>query len=166
MKVLLIRHGEAGEPNRGQDDLLRPLTTEGITQFARHARALRALLPTLDAIYTSPLTRAQQTAEILATCYGGPAAVVMETLAPPHSPQALLATMQQRHPNPVELIALVGHEPNLGLFGTWLLAGATHRCLPLKKGGACLIQCKEGWSVGHSTLEWLMSPDILRRLAA
>jgi len=63
VEVLLIRHGrtDANDEGRWQGQTDGALTDEG----RRQARLLAAGLPELDAVYTSPLARARETAEIL-----------------------------------------------------------------------------------------------------
>ena len=62
-ELYLIRHGLAEE--RGEawpDDTKRPLTDEGMSRMRKAARGLARLGVSFDAILTSPLTRARQTA--------------------------------------------------------------------------------------------------------
>jgi phosphohistidine phosphatase len=71
MKLLIIRHAVAEErdawANTGKSDDERPLTTEGRGKMARNARGLREGVPSVDLVATSPLVRARQTAEIVAS---------------------------------------------------------------------------------------------------
>ena len=50
----------------GKPDALRPLTRAGRKKMRRAARGLARLVPHLDALATSPLTRAVETGEIVA----------------------------------------------------------------------------------------------------
>ena len=88
MHLLVIRHAiaadRAGTGSRGQSDALRPLTGEGRRKMADGALGLRALVPTLDVMASSPLVRAQQTAEIVAACYGIGQVEDTPALAPGH----------------------------------------------------------------------------------
>ena len=64
--LLLIRHGQAlATPGGGADDSTPPLSQLGRRQVAALASELRSGEP-IDVLYTSPFTRAAQTAEILA----------------------------------------------------------------------------------------------------
>ena len=63
MKVLLVRHGAAADGEF--PELLRPLTLEGRKSVKRLARSISRSGIRVDAIVSSPLTRAVQTAEIL-----------------------------------------------------------------------------------------------------
>src|SRR5581483_2351411 len=67
MDVYFLRHASAGEslPNQKQDEK-RPLDTLGIEQSKRMGKVLAKLEVKLDAIISSPLTRATQTAALVA----------------------------------------------------------------------------------------------------
>ncbi|HWH77607.1 MAG TPA: phosphohistidine phosphatase SixA, partial [Candidatus Binatus sp.] len=68
MNLYLMRHGiavAANDPAVGHDSE-RPLTNKGVKRMRRAARGLRRLKIPFDAILTSPVLRARQTAEIVA----------------------------------------------------------------------------------------------------
>ena len=83
--LLIVRHGQAGTreefANTGESDDHRPLTPEGARQFTKVARGLQRIVSRIDLLATSPLARAQQTAEILGERFGV-APVETETLRP------------------------------------------------------------------------------------
>src|SRR6266481_9806632 len=66
MKLCFLRHGEADWPNWDKPDNQRPLTERGRNEMKRVAKFLERLKFSADAILTSPLPRASQTAEIVA----------------------------------------------------------------------------------------------------
>lgn len=165
MKVLIVRHGPAGDraawEAEGRDDRLRPLTPEGKKQMRKCAAGLAALVPDLRVLATSPLTRAMQTAEIVAAEYDCEI-VPLEALAPDQDPEEALAWLRdQRHDITV---GLVGHEPHLSTVVGYLLTGKRASFLDLKKGGACLLEMTEPLKPGASSLTWLLMPRVLRRL--
>lgn len=165
MDLLLVRHGKAEEraafAHAGGDDGLRPLTAQGVKQMRTAVRGLRSLVPHLDLLAASPLLRAAQTAQILAQGYGGDVISVAE-LAPGHPPSALLPWLRGSAGHRVA--ALVGHEPDLGLLASWLLAGSQRSFMPLKKGGACLIHFDGAVKEGRGVLGWALGPTQLRAL--
>ncbi len=70
--IILVRHGqtawnEPGERIRGQSDV--PLSEEGIAQARATARYIAARWP-LTAVYSSPLSRAMETARAIAEAQG------------------------------------------------------------------------------------------------
>ena len=67
--LLVIRHGKAEErdPIRYPNDDLRPLTSEGIRESALLGPAVDRMGFVIDRLYSSPLTRARQTADGLHT---------------------------------------------------------------------------------------------------
>jgi phosphohistidine phosphatase len=63
-------------------------------------------------------------------------------------------------------IALVGHEPNLGLLAADLSSGNAARPIPeLKKGGAACLRVEGTLRPGSARLRWLLSPKVLLRPA-
>jgi len=168
MNLLVIRHAIAEDRKRyaktGADDGLRPLTARGRRRMKAGARGLRRLAPGLDLLATSPLVRAEQTAEIVAAAYRELKVVKVPQLAPQASVHALLKWLQERKHD--STIALVGHEPLLGVFVSWMLTGLQESFVDLKKGGACLLECEQQVRPGRARLRWLLAPGQLRVLGA
>ena len=69
MNLYLLRHGIAAERGAGQSagDADRPLTTKGRRKLRRAAAAMRTMQLSFDVILSSPLVRARQTAELIAS---------------------------------------------------------------------------------------------------
>ena len=64
----------------------RPLTERGISRFKEAVGGLKGLDATIDEIFTSPLVRARQTADLLAAGVDGrPTVKLLDALAPGHS---------------------------------------------------------------------------------
>jgi phosphohistidine phosphatase len=166
MKLLIIRHATAEEredfARTGKDDRLRPLTDEGRKKMKQAARGLRALVPEIDLLATSPLTRSAQTGAIVDSVYGGLSEVEIEELAPEASPVELLGWLRRQT---AETIALVGHEPSISLSVSWLLTGSEKRIFAFRKGGACLLEFPGEVGGGTATLLWALTPALLRLLA-
>ncbi|HKI92977.1 MAG TPA: histidine phosphatase family protein [Gaiellaceae bacterium] len=103
MRLLIVRHAEAA---RGEPDELRPLTPAGRDQARMLAERLRGdgLVP--DAVVTSPLLRARETAVALGL--GEP--IVDDRLAP----GATAAAIQDAARGRGETVLLVGHQPDCG----------------------------------------------------
>jgi hypothetical protein len=86
VQVLVVRHAIAEQKEEfartGTDDSQRPLTGDGRRKMRRGTAGLRAVVPTIDVLATSPLLRAVQTAEILAAVYNGRNMVTVKELSP------------------------------------------------------------------------------------
>lgn len=162
MNVGFFRHGPAvARGTEGVADADRPLTPEGRKKTVQAARGLRALDLGFDAVYTSPLPRALQTAEIVAELLGLPAPSVLDGLNPDGSPRRLLAGLR-------ELVAesplLVGHEPLLSSAVLTAVCGAASGSLELKKAGLAVVELESSSARPKGTLKLLLSAGALRRL--
>src|SRR3954463_14798755 len=113
MKLLIIRHGPAGDraewEAEGRDDRLRPLTQQGKKEMRRVAEGLTTLVSKIDLLATSPLVRAVQTAEIVASQYDCEP-VTVEALAPGKDLDEVVKWLRGQRG---ETVAVVGHEPDL-----------------------------------------------------
>jgi phosphohistidine phosphatase len=165
MRILIVRHGVAEEmasKGKGEDDALRELTREGRQKMRKAAKGLTQLIPMLDLIASSPLVRASQTADIIASAFGGIKVVQIAALSP-RKPPALLVEWLNAQPGNAT-VALVGHEPHLSTFLCWLLTGLQESFVELKKGGAALIETANPVAAGRGKVLWLLKPSQLRRL--
>ena len=121
MKLLLLRHAIAEEQGdfarTGKDDRLRPLTDEGRKKMKQGAKGLREIVPDLELLATSPLTRAAQTAAIVDSVYGGLTEVEIEELSPEATPADFLRWLRKQKAG---TIAAVGHEPTISFILSWL----------------------------------------------
>jgi phosphohistidine phosphatase len=166
MKLLLIRHAIAEESEdfakTGRDDRLRPLTDEGRKKMKQAARGLQEIVPEIDLLATSPLTRAAQTGAILDSVYGGLSEVEIEELSPEATPGDFLRWLRKQT---ADTLAAVGHEPSLSLILSWLLTGTERRIFAFRKGGACLLEFPDEVGAGTATLLWALTPAQLRDLA-
>lgn len=163
MDILIIRHAKAEERSlSGQKDARRPLTEAGRKHMRKAASGLRRLVPTIDVLASSPLVRARQTAEIIAKKYDKIGVTELPLLSPGGSEQELLDWLRDRRKDAT--VALVGHEPDLGWFASWLVCGKKLPFAPLRKGAAGLIHFTATPVAGHGMLEWWLTPVQLRQL--
>lgn len=158
--LLLIRHASA-EP-RGDAwpvDALRPLTRKGVERLHDIATRLQTLRETASLILTSPLSRAAQTAEILAQAWTpAPEIRNIAALAPGHTPVAMAAALRVARGH--ACVAVVGHEPALGEWAAWLIGARGP--LPFKKGGVARIDVPAWPPSQDGQLVWLATPGMLR----
>jgi phosphohistidine phosphatase len=164
MLLILFRHGPAGkaDPSTWPDDAKRPLTPRGEERTREAAAGLARLLDSeVREILTSPYVRCARTAEIAAQALGARVRALDE-LEPGGSIAALLEELQSVAED--DLVVLVGHEPDLGKLAGKLVLGKP-AALPLKKAGACGLRFDGPPASGKGSLEWHVTPRILRRLA-
>lgn len=164
MRLILFRHGPAGsaDPARWPDDGARPLTPKGAIRTRSAARGLRRIERKVDAILSSPLVRAKETARLLSGEMPAARLKTLEALVPGTSVRRITEALVAFSTD--DTLVLVGHEPDLGrLAGTWLSRSGA---IPLKKAGACAIHFEGAPAPGTGTLEWMLGPRILRRLGA
>jgi phosphohistidine phosphatase len=167
MQLLLVRHAIAEDRERfaasGRDDCERPLTAEGRRRMKAAATGLARLVPRLEMIATSPYSRARETGDIISGQYRGAEILETDVLKPGSAPEAFLDFLQLQAGHP--LMAAVGHEPDLGRLGSWLLTGQPLSFLEFKKGAACLIEFDGRPWPGAARLVWALTPRQLRGLA-
>jgi phosphohistidine phosphatase len=153
--VVLLRHGVAEDRTGDKPDEERSLTSEGHARMKEVARGLAELFPKAEAIYSSPLLRAVQTALWVSKGYRSRVKVqTTDALRPDATAddfREFLAGLPQKR------IVLVGHEPTLTERAEELTGLGGH--LDLKKGGCYGIRLD-----GRGALEWLLPPRVLRRL--
>ena len=110
-----------------------------------------------DAVFSSPIVRAQQTAEVLSDeMKAKPKVQLTEHLAPGGSARELVNLLQQLSDLPQE-IQLVGHEPDLGQLASLLLSESDDVTLVFKKGGIAKLAIESLRAGRCATLEWLMT---------
>lgn len=157
--LLIVRHAIAEERRPGVADGARHLTEEGVERMKLAARGVHRLLPKLDQIYTSPLLRAGQTADIVSREYGALPVVTLKSLAPPQDTGRLIETINGID---ARCVALVGHEPGLSQLVAALICRDHGGGIVLKKGGMALLHFAGPVGGGEGTLQWLLRPKQLR----
>lgn len=167
MNVYLMRHGlavERGTP--GYDsDRERPLTSKGERKVRRVAEAFVKMEVSFDVIFSSPLVRAQQTADVLSDEMKAKQKVQLtEHLAPGGSTKELVNLLQHLPDSPQEIL-IVGHEPDLGQLAASLLAGGDGVAIVFKKGGAAKLTVENLRAGRCATLEWLLTSRQLEMMA-
>jgi phosphohistidine phosphatase len=167
MNVYLMRHGIAVATDDPEvtHDSQRPLTNKGVKRMRRAARGLRRLRIPFDAILTSPLLRARQTAEIVAAALGLEARLEeISGLAPESTVEQLMFGLTRYQDR--EHLLLVGHEPLLSQTIASLLCGDRDQGLEIsvRKGSLCRIELDALPPSGPGILHWFMTPKQLRLL--
>jgi phosphohistidine phosphatase len=115
VQLLIVRHAEAAS---GEPDELRPLTAEGRAAARALGERLASEGVRPDAVVTSPLLRARETAQELAR----PAGVEPEPderLAPGATAEEVRAVAEERG----ETVVVVGHQPDCSRIAAALGGG-------------------------------------------
>ncbi len=152
MQICFLRHGEADWPNWDKPDDERPLTERGRKEMKRVAKFLERLKFSPDAILTSPLPRASQTAEIAADRLGLEMQVEA-ALAHGFNVERLRRLIAK---STFECVVLVGHEPEFSAVVKELTGGE----VKLSKAGIALVEVNRGCTSGK--LLWLFPPKFAR----
>jgi phosphohistidine phosphatase len=118
VKLYLVRHAEAvSEETAGSDDV-RWLSARGREAARGLARLLREQNVEIDAVVSSPLPRAMQTAELVAGGLDYLGVVeAMTSLVPGAHPRRAAEELATRG----RAILVVGHEPTMSSLGAYLL---------------------------------------------
>ena len=166
MRVTLFRHGPAGrrDGTRWPDDAKRPLTRRGRERTLRAIDGLHRLLGRPTRVFTSPLVRARQTAELLGEKVAPDVRVeTLDALVPGAPCREALRCL--RGLTSGAKAVMVGHEPHLGKLAALLLIDSSGAHLPLKKAGALVIDFVGPVEAGAGRLYAFLPPRALRRLA-
>jgi phosphohistidine phosphatase len=149
VKIYLIRHAQAFPASSSVPDTSRYLSAEGRQTARAVGRTLRTEEIEFDAILTSPLVRAVQTAELIADA--------VDFLGVIEATSGLLPSAQARPAAELfagkgEAVAAIGHEPLMSALGAVLLAREGFP--PLRPGQVCLIENGEP--------KWSLNPEVMR----
>lgn len=168
IQLIFIRHAVAMDREDFQkkaklDDAFRPLTSKGRNRLEKMARIMkRRWVKDFDLIISSPYTRARQSAEVVSQVYGEKRVVECSELVPQSPPQAFVKWLKSQNYRG-QTFAIVGHEPNLSLLVTYLLAGNEYAFLEFKKSGIlCLeVDMLKGLGPSSGQLQWLVAPKMI-----
>lgn len=163
MKLIFVRHGLAhGHFSLEQEeDFLRTLTAEGEKNLRKVFKTFHKHEKKIDVIFSSPLARAIQSAEILWDRYREADLELMSDLDilddPLHLVEYISFLPTDGH------YAFVGHDPHLtAVIASLLALHPEHDFMTIKKGGICVL---EGGMWKGFTMELLISPKFLRDIS-
>lgn len=163
--LYLVRHAIAENAGADTRDADRALTRRGAARMRRAARGLKRLGIKPDVILSSPLRRAAETAALIAGALAPNLTVEpYDALAPGHDP-AEIARGLERH-RTARHIVLVGHEPGISEFASYLLSGGTELPLPFKKGAVAAIRAASLAPRPEGQMLWFLTPKQLRLLGS
>jgi phosphohistidine phosphatase len=167
MNLYILRHGlavERGTPGF-ENDARRPLTPKGRRQLRKITDAIGTMKLRPDVILSSPLVRARQTAEIVATGLKLERRLAFaDELSPGGSVKKLTVKIRALNPLPENLL-LVGHEPNLSKMISLLVIGKTSAGFALKKAGLAKLEVESLRAGQCATIVWLLTPVQMKLMA-
>lgn len=149
-RIIAIRHGKPLSEGYAED-ALRPLSDEGREVQKKTASELFALGYHPDLLLTSPLLRAQQTAEVIGEIFGMECKDE-EALGVDFNPDVILSRIPEN-----ATVVLVGHAPTLAEFVNHL-AGANALPYGLSKSAIAVVEFEGKAEYGKGTLTHHISP--------
>lgn len=156
MILYFMRHGEAGQHSAAPGDDERELTVEGTRALLAAASVWRRVSLRPDAVLTSPLARARQTADLVVAGLDLARPPVVEERLRPGATWDDLAPAMARHTD-ARRVMFVGHEPDLS-NAVCLLTGAA--AVRMRKGGIACVEFPGVPEPGSGELAWLLDPDL------
>lgn len=156
MRLYFLRHGIAQPGDDDTPDFKRALTASGIARTRQAARLLKALDVDIDRLYTSPLIRARQTADIVGQALGT-AVQVRKEVAPGFNVQHVEALTRALGHD--DTVLFVGHEPDFSRTISALVGGR----VVMKKGGLARVDVI-AYQPLVGQLVWLIAPKLLAGL--
>jgi len=157
MQLYFFRHALAEIADGSMPDEERKLTQEGIVRTRHTVRLLKLLGITPTRLFTSPLTRARQTADILGHTLEI-AVQVRKELSPGFSLAAI--TSLTRDLGMEDSVIFVGHEPDFSHIISTLTGGGQ---VVMKKGGLARVDVT-GYHPLTGELVWLIAPKVFHKL--
>lgn len=162
MNLFLMRHADAGLPRPNPLlDAKRGLIKDGKEQCILMAKLLSALKVQVDVVVASPLKRAMQTAQFVATELGFDGKV---EISPALKPDAAYGDFQNLLAKYSELegVLAVGHNPSLFQFLGRLCTGNGGANLRMRKGSVARVDLDRH----PPQLQWLIDPRMARSIYA
>ncbi len=153
MDLILWRHAEAKDPDEGQEDLTRALTSRGEKQAQRMAAWLDRHLPHGARVLSSPALRCEQTALALSGKYK-----IRPELAPGCSVDDLLKLAQW--PDAKSPVLVIGHQPVLGQTIARLMSLPAGECV-VRRGAVWWLRARERDGQGQTLVVTVQSPELL-----
>jgi phosphohistidine phosphatase len=157
MQIWFVRHALAVDRDEfaGTDEE-RPLTAKGERRFRQFCRWLIDCVAPPRLIISSPLTRAVQTAAILAreSGVGKGGIVVSDALSPGGESGGIFQILQSAG---TDRVALVGHEPDLSASVSHMIGGGNIR---MGKGFIAAVDIETPSAANVGQLRWFFGPKI------
>jgi len=163
MDLFILRHGEAGRSSAtSRDDSKRTLTVEGEKEIKDISKGIKGLGIEFDYIFTSPILRAKQTAELVSKIVVTKNQIKeIDELKPEGNKLQLYNKLSNLKQDSSVLI--VGHEPYLSELIGEAISSVGCR-IDLKKAGLARIRVINSLPKLKGELRWLFTPKHLKRM--
>jgi phosphohistidine phosphatase len=158
MILYLLRHGDAVLGN--YSDAERMLSSAGEEEINLVLKILVQLGASIDSIISSPLLRARQTAEIIKSGFSGLEIEVSDYLTPSSDHRQII---QRLNIYSKSSVLLVGHEPHLSTFISFLVGGSRNFQIEMKKASIACVDSPIPIKPGAGLLKWLLSQKEMGR---
>jgi len=155
MRLLLVRHGKA---EFGPEDADRHLSPRGRADVEAVAEHLKTQEITVGRVIHSTLSRARETAEILAASLAP--GVQLEEL-PGIEPWGNVKAFAKLAETWNEDAIVCGHEPFMGEAVSYLMSANAHAGLVEVKTGAVMAMARNPFGDGWQ-MRWMLTPRIVR----
>lgn len=162
MDIYILRHGKASERlSNVKSDAKRKLTEVGKTELEEIVKGLKKFNISFDFIISSPLTRALETAQIVAKKIGNKNRIIIwDELKPEASVIEIQKKLSTLNVN--AKILLVGHDPHLTNLIASIISIDCNVNVLLKKGGFAHLRVTNSKSKFVGSLRSLLTPKQLK----
>jgi phosphohistidine phosphatase len=162
MIIYFVRHASAGQKKLSpKKDEKRPLDADGVHQCTQMGRILSAMQVSVDAILSSPLKRATQTAALIANEIGHEGKLYIENALRPDAKYDHFRDMLRKYAKS-EAVLVVGHNPNFSEFlGHTIGENGSRAHVDMKKAAVARVESQQKRLV----LGWLLTPRLAKAAA-
>ena len=163
MVIYFLRHANAGQKHFSspEKDEKRPIDKVGEEQSHDVGRALAYIGVTVNVIVSSPLTRAVQTASIVAQELGHEEKIVQDDALRPEATFEEFKALLNRHRDKLAIM-VVGHDPSMSEFVNRVLSGGRPMAVvEMKKGGVAKVDLELR---RPAILRWCVTPKVVQRI--
>ena len=159
MIIYFVRHASAGQKKLSpKKDEKRPLDPEGVHQCTQMGRILSTMEAGVDAVISSPLKRATQTASLIANEIGYEGKLFIENALRPEAKYDHFREMLRKY-SKHESVMVVGHNPNFSDFLGHIMGESGSRAhVDMKKAAIAKVESAQKKFV----LGWLLTPRLAK----
>lgn len=163
-ELIIVRHAIAEDrevfQRTGLPDSQRPLTDKGIKKFRKISSWLSAQLDEVDLLCESPLTRSQQTVDILSEDLEFKKRITLSELDPEHPPEKVCKKLDSLK---WKRAVICGHEPHLSHLICYItgISVKHYAEFEMKKGGVSSFELRQPLLEKRAKLQWLVTPRII-----